>query len=40
MMDDGDECGAVDGIKIGRRNRNARRKLLVYQFVQYKPHII
>jgi hypothetical protein len=25
MIDD-DECGAIDGMKIGRRNRSTRRK--------------
>jgi hypothetical protein len=26
MVDDGDECGAIDGMKIDRENRSTRRK--------------
>jgi hypothetical protein len=39
MIDDGD-CGAIGGMKIGRGNRNIRKKNLPQRhFVHYKSHM-
>jgi hypothetical protein len=39
MIDDGD-CGAIGGMKIGKKNRSTRRNLPQRHFVHHKPHMI
>jgi hypothetical protein len=38
-QDDDDDCAAIGGMKIGRRNRNIRRKPAPMPLVQQKSHV-
>jgi hypothetical protein len=39
MIDDGD-CGAIGGMRIGRRNEVFEENLPHYHCVYHKPHVI
>jgi hypothetical protein len=39
MIDDDDDCGAIGGMRIGKRNRNTWRKPALVPLVHHKYHM-